>query len=88
MVTNHQNDWLSRQLVALVTDPIPTHTHPQTPTVIVYGDQDHNLGVKSLKDLSRLPNHVVVKLKDAKHPAYLQQPEVWHTVLHNFLQKL
>lgn len=65
-----------------------SYAYPQTPTVIVYGDQDHTLGVKSLKDLSLLPNHVVVKLKDAQHPAYLQQPEVWHTVLHNFLQKL
>ena len=62
-------------------------TH-QTPTVILYGDRDKRLGLESLKNLSLLPNHCVVQVKDAGHAAYLNQPEVWHTVLYNFLDIL
>lgn len=60
----------------------------KTPTVIVYGDGDTGLGVDSLKNLSLLPNHAVVKLANAGHAAYLNQPQVWHTILYNFLENL
>ena len=59
----------------------------QVPTVIVYGDKDKSLGPESVKNLSLLPNHCVVKLENARHPAYLDQPRLWHNLLYNFLNK-
>ena len=59
----------------------------QVPTAIVYGDKDKSLGPESVKNLSLLPNHCVVKLENVRHPAYLDQPRLWHTLLYNFLNK-
>ena len=81
--------------------PLVLHTHTCTqarvhtvihsqkvPTVIFYGDRDKNLGVKSLENLSLLPNKCIFQVTDASHAAYLNQPNVWHTVIYNFLQHL
>ncbi|KAL2090940.1 hypothetical protein ACEWY4_013203 [Coilia grayii] len=60
----------------------------QTPTLIVYGDQDIQLGELSLSNLRHLPNHTVVVMKGAGHPCYLDDPETWHKALLHFLQTL
>ena len=60
----------------------------QVPTVIVVGSRDRNIGPASVKNLSLLPNHVVVTLPDAGHPAYLDQPDLWHKMLYHFLRAL
>lgn len=39
----------------------------------------------SLSNLKFLPNSVVVKLANAGHAAYLNQPDNFHTALLNFL---
>ena len=56
--------------------------------MIVYGDTDNTLGPTSLRHLSVLPNSQAVVLESAGHAAYTDQPEAWHTLLCNFLQKL
>ena len=59
------------------------------PTMIVYGEKDTGLGTSSYKDLKEIATSTKVQvLPDARHPAYLDQPEEWHNLLHNFLQLL
>lgn len=60
----------------------------QTPTLIVYGDQDVELGQTSLNNLQHLPEHQVLMLQDAGHPCYLDKPNEWHRGLLAFLQQL
>uniref|UniRef100_A0A671SHT4 Protein ABHD14B-like n=1 Tax=Sinocyclocheilus anshuiensis TaxID=1608454 RepID=A0A671SHT4_9TELE len=60
----------------------------QTPALIVYGDQDTQLGEASLSNLKNLPNHKVVVMKGAGHPCYLDDPETWHKAVLDFLQLL
>uniref|UniRef100_A0A3B1KJA3 AB hydrolase-1 domain-containing protein n=1 Tax=Astyanax mexicanus TaxID=7994 RepID=A0A3B1KJA3_ASTMX len=47
----------------------------QVPTLIVYGDQDTQLGEVSLKNLTG-------------HPCYLDDPETWHKSILEFLKTL
>eukprot|EP00088_Acartia_fossae_P059970 TRINITY_DN7171_c0_g1_i1.p1 TRINITY_DN7171_c0_g1~~TRINITY_DN7171_c0_g1_i1.p1 ORF type:complete len:282 (+),score=42.34 TRINITY_DN7171_c0_g1_i1:188-1033(+) len=61
----------------------------KTPTLIVYGERDTGLGTQSTKDLSILPNATLPQvLPGAGHPAYLDQPDLWHKLLHNFINKV
>ncbi|XP_066553630.1 protein ABHD14A [Amia ocellicauda] len=60
----------------------------QTPTLIVFGEQDTNLGAQSLKNLSQLPRHSVVKMAGARHACYLDRPREFHRALLDFLSKL
>lgn len=60
----------------------------QVPTLIVYGDQDTQLGELSLSNLSNLANNRVVVMKGAGHPCYLDDPDTWHKALTEFLSKL
>ncbi|GLH14011.1 Uncharacterized protein GBIM_18458 [Gryllus bimaculatus] len=59
------------------------------PTLIVYGSEDNTgLAEASLQNLQVLPNSREIKIEGAGHPAYLNQPAVFHKLLHNFLQLL
>ena len=60
----------------------------QVATVIVYGASDKRLGRQSLENLQYLPNRVVVRLAEAGHAAYMDQPAIWHNILYNFLNSL
>ncbi|XP_061583318.1 protein ABHD14B [Cololabis saira] len=60
----------------------------KVPTLIVYGDQDAQLGEQSLRNLSNLANHRVVVMKGAGHPCYLDDPDTWHKALTDFLKTL
>ncbi|KAK0135892.1 Protein ABHD14B [Merluccius polli] len=60
----------------------------KVPTLIVYGDQDAQLGELSLGNLSKLANHRVVVMKGAGHPCYLDDPDTWHKALVEFLHTL
>lgn len=60
----------------------------QTPTLIVYGDQDVELGQASLNNLRHLPEHRVLVLQGAGHACYLDKPNEWHCGLLAFLQQL
>ena len=57
--------------------------------MIVYGESDSGLGRESTKNLRRLPEVVsVVKIPGAGHAAYMDRPELWHTILYNYLRSL
>lgn len=60
----------------------------QTPTLIVYGALDSNLGAQSHKNLIQLPNHYVLKLEGARHACYMDKPKEFHQGLIEFLSKL
>ncbi|NXA45284.1 ABHEB protein, partial [Nothocercus julius] len=60
----------------------------KTPTLIVYGDQDAELGQASLANLRHLPEHRVLVLQGAGHACYLDKPDEWHRGLLAFLQQL
>ncbi|XP_034530122.1 protein ABHD14B isoform X2 [Notolabrus celidotus] len=60
----------------------------KVPSLIVYGDQDSQLGELSLRNLSNLANHSVVVMKGAGHPCYLDDPDTWHKALTDFLNTL
>ncbi|KAK2534330.1 Abhd14b [Columba guinea] len=60
----------------------------KTPTLIVYGDQDTELGQASLNNLRHLPEHRMLVLQDAGHACYLDKPDEWHHELLGFLQQL
>lgn len=76
--------------------PVATNSVPhselqkvQVPTLIVYGSEDNTgLAETSLKNLQVLPNSREIKIEGAGHPAYLNQPAVFHKLMHNFLQLL
>lgn len=57
----------------------------QIPAAIVYGDKDSIFKNSVENVLSKLPNSRLFKIKDASHPAYLDQPEIWHKILYVFL---
>jgi len=56
------------------------------PTMIVYGDKDVGLGLSSAKHLSDIPTATAPQiLANSRHPAYLDQPEIWHQLIYNFM---
>ncbi|XP_067855112.1 protein ABHD14B [Heptranchias perlo] len=64
------------------------YTSVQTPTLIVYGDEDKPMGVASFNNLRNLSNHKVHIMKGAQHACYLNNPEEWHHTVLEFLQSL
>lgn len=60
----------------------------KVPSLIVYGDQDSQLGDVSLNNLKSLTNHRVVVMKGAGHPCYLDDPDTWHKALVDFISAL
>nr|XP_057921464.1 protein ABHD14A [Doryrhamphus excisus] len=60
----------------------------QTPTLIVFGALDTNLGAQSHKNLAQLPRHSVLKLEGARHACYMDKPGAFHQGLIDFLGKL
>ncbi|KFV55643.1 Alpha/beta hydrolase domain-containing protein 14B, partial [Gavia stellata] len=60
----------------------------KTPTLIVFGDQDAELGQASLNNLRHLAEHRVLVLQGAGHACYLDKPDEWHRGLLAFLQQL
>ncbi|XP_007888695.1 protein ABHD14B [Callorhinchus milii] len=60
----------------------------QVPSLIVYGDQDAQLGKQSFDSLKNLANHKVMVMKGAGHACYLDRPEEWNQALLKYLQSL
>jgi len=59
------------------------------PTMIVYGEKDTGLGHTSRDNLVKMPNSTKPQvLPGAGHPAYLDQPDLWHKLLYNFMLSL
>ena len=57
----------------------------QVPTLIIRGSNDLGLGISAEKDLKEIPSSQIAVLPDAGHPAYLNQPSLFHQLLYNFL---
>jgi len=60
----------------------------KTPTLIICGELDENIGKISTQNLQNLPNSQLQILPKARHPAYLDQPHLFHQLLFNFFAKL
>lgn len=60
----------------------------KVPTLIIYGENDKDLGTESTRNLINLPNCQERMLPKAGHPAYLDQPELFHQLVYNFLKVL
>nr|XP_060621822.1 putative protein-lysine deacylase ABHD14B [Anolis sagrei ordinatus] len=74
----------------ICTDKFPATRYAgvKVPTLIVYGDQDAQLGEVSLNNLKNLPNHKVMLMKGAGHACYLDKPDEWHLGLLDFLKSI
>ncbi|TRY66814.1 hypothetical protein DNTS_004767 [Danionella cerebrum] len=72
----------------LLQHPERVRAYIPTPALIVYGDQDTQLGEASLSNLRHLANNKVVVMKGAGHPCYLDDPETWHKAVLDFLKEL
>ncbi|XP_063148005.1 putative protein-lysine deacylase ABHD14B isoform X1 [Candoia aspera] len=68
--------------------PPTQYASVKTPTLIVYGDQDVQLGEVSLNNLKNLPNHKMMMMKGAGHACYLDKPDEWHQGLLDFLKNI
>ncbi|XP_033645149.1 protein ABHD14B-like [Asterias rubens] len=60
----------------------------KVPTMIVYGSKDTTLGVQSLGNLRNIPGSGIVKIEEAGHACYLDQPLVFHKHLKDFADKV
>ncbi|XP_078270449.1 protein ABHD14A [Rhinoraja longicauda] len=60
----------------------------QTPTLVVFGEKDTNLGAQSLNNLRHLPHHSIFKIPAARHACYLDEPQKFHDGLLDFLTKI
>uniref|UniRef100_H3DB37 Protein ABHD14A n=2 Tax=Tetraodon nigroviridis TaxID=99883 RepID=H3DB37_TETNG len=60
----------------------------QTPTLIVFGALDTNLGAQSHKNLIQLPHHFVLKMEGARHACYMEKTREFHKGLIEFLSTL
>ncbi|XP_003973345.1 protein ABHD14A [Takifugu rubripes] len=60
----------------------------QTPTLIVFGALDTNLGAQSHKNLIQLPHHSVLKMEGARHVCYMEKTREFHKGLIEFLGTL
>ncbi|XP_069981505.1 putative protein-lysine deacylase ABHD14B [Penaeus vannamei] len=67
---------------------VPHASEIRIPTLIIYGSRDQSLGVESRKNLINIPTSQAVELPDAKHPAYLDRPNQFHTLLYNFIKQV
>ncbi|KAK7094502.1 putative protein-lysine deacylase ABHD14B [Littorina saxatilis] len=60
----------------------------QLPTLIVYGENDEQLGSRSHDDLKVLPASKVAALPEAGHACYMNQPAMFHNVVYQFLSSV
>ncbi|XP_045601933.1 putative protein-lysine deacylase ABHD14B [Procambarus clarkii] len=58
------------------------------PTLIIYGEKDQKLGHTSRNDLLNIPSSQHVEIPGARHPAYLDNPDLFHTLLYNFIKQV
>ena len=61
----------------------------QVPTLIMYGENDSTpLAKQAPNNLRIMPKSQEVCLKNTGHTAYLDQPDVFHKMLYNFMEIL
>lgn len=59
----------------------------QIPVMIYLGANDRS-GPQIKKVLSNMPNHQVIEIQGAGHPAYIDKPEEWSQALYTFMKFL
>lgn len=89
--TNHHNvmserfnclpDYFKEQ----IENNLPDVSCIETPTLVIHGEFDRS---KSSALLSLLPNARTVEIPQGKHPCYLQNPDLFHTVIYDFLVRI
>lgn len=89
---NDENDAMRERFNCLpeyfkeqVRNNIPDVSCIKTPTLVIHGEYDRS---KSSALLSLLPNARTFEIPQGKHPCYLQNPELFHTVIYNFLLRI
>ncbi|XP_074654223.1 putative protein-lysine deacylase ABHD14B isoform X2 [Tubulanus polymorphus] len=55
------------------------------PTMIIRGENDHDLGEQCQGNLQMMPQHETFVIKSAGHAAYIDVPDDWHRLLFNFM---
>ena len=59
------------------------------PTMIVVGEKDSGLGRTSTKYLTQISTATAPQvIPNGRHPAYLDDHKVWHTLLYNFIKRV
>lgn len=64
---------------------VPNLSCIKVPTMVVFGEHDRG---RSSALLNLLPNSAAVEVPHGRHPAYLDNPNLWHQMLYNFLLRL
>ena len=57
----------------------------EVPALVVYGQKDSK-GTRVSKILSAIPGSHLIMIKGASHPAYLDEPDLFHEHLLEFLE--
>ena len=57
----------------------------QTPTLVIYGEQDTGMGFHSKEVLAKLKKSKTFEVKNAGHPCYQDQPESFMEEFFKFL---
>ncbi|KAG4070751.1 hypothetical protein HA402_010977 [Bradysia odoriphaga] len=78
---NHLPDYFKEQ----VKNRLPDVSCIKTPALVIHGEYDRS---KSSALLSLLPNARTFEIPHGKHPCYLQNPDLFHTVIYDFLLRL
>lgn len=78
---NSLPDYFKEQL----ENNLPDVSCIKTPTLVIHGEYDRS---KSSAVLSLLPNARTFEIPEGKHPCYLQNPKLFHTIIYNFLLRI
>ena len=57
------------------------------PTLIVYGELDKGLGERGARLLSNIPHSKTVVIPGGKHPCYLDNPDLFHSSILQFMHQ-
>lgn len=68
-----------------IKEPIPDFSCIDVPTLVVHGEHDRSY---SSALLSLIPTARPFEIPDGDHPAYLKNPDLWHTIVYNFMRRL
>ncbi|KAL8625847.1 hypothetical protein ACOMHN_012439 [Nucella lapillus] len=76
--------------IAPTTSEVYVHNYPQSQmrTLILYGENDSQLGQFSRDKLQALPRSHIITLPKAGHACFKEQPELFHRALYHYLQYL
>ena len=53
--------------------------------MIVYGQDDKDLGIESLGDLRNMKNSEIFEVPDSRHATYMNKPKYFNWLMYNFM---